>query len=76
MADRKRQRAKSKKPLKLFVWEGVLKDYTAGAAWALARDAEHARKLIAEAMGRFESDLAIEPEIVTRPKGFYVYGGG
>jgi hypothetical protein len=33
-------------PLKLFVWEGVLRDYTPGIAFALAHDADEARRLI------------------------------
>lgn len=32
--------------LKLFVWENVLRDYTAGIAFALAHDADEARRLI------------------------------
>jgi hypothetical protein len=33
-------------PLKLFVWEDVLSDYTPGVAFALAHDADEARRLI------------------------------
>ena len=32
--------------LRLFVWEGVLRDYTSGVAFALAYSADHARRLI------------------------------
>ena len=35
-------------PLKMFVWEHVLKDYTDGLMVALAHDAEEARALLKE----------------------------
>jgi len=32
--------------MKLYVWRGVFRDYTSGMAFAIAEDAEQARKLI------------------------------
>jgi hypothetical protein len=64
--------------LKLYVWEDVLEDYTQGVMFALAPNKEEARRLIAEKMGydRPVSDLNQEPKEVTKPEGFYLYGGG
>jgi hypothetical protein len=62
--------------LKLFVWENVLCDYTAGMACALAKNSEEARKLVAEKMGYLNRDIAAEPRIIEEAEGFYVYGGG
>lgn len=63
------------KKLKLYVWEDVLTDYTSGIMVALAPDVETARKLIAEKMTYKTSDLEKEPQVVTEPSAFYVYGG-
>lgn len=35
--------------MKLFVWDGVFVDYTSGIAFALATDADEARRLVADA---------------------------
>lgn len=64
------------RPLKLYVWEDVLRDYTCGVMFALARDSAHARRLIAEKLGYEHDDLRIEPRVVTKAEGFAVYGGG
>jgi hypothetical protein len=62
--------------LKLFVWEDIFLDYSAGMACALAENSEEARKLIAEKMGWLHGDLAQEPRVIESPEGFYSYGGG
>lgn len=65
-----------KKPtkLKLYVWEGVFTDYTSGIAFAMARDVDHARRLIAKEMGLTESDKS---ELCTTPKAYSCpHGGG
>jgi hypothetical protein len=73
--------------LKLFVWTGVLTDYTAGIAFALAESVDHARDVIMqreghkpyleeEYHGTLWSDLAAEPDVYERPVGFAVWGGG
>ncbi len=61
---------------KLYVWEGVLSDYTDGVMFAYAQDPDHARKLILEnqQMSNID-DLAIEPREVTTPEGFAIWGG-
>jgi hypothetical protein len=68
----------TKPKLKLYVWEDVLADYTSGIAFALARSPEHARKLIIKKMGTDfrASEFEPKPLVVSRPAGFYVYGGG
>jgi len=66
----------ARKKLKLFVWENIFHDYTAGMACALAPDPEKARKLVAKKMGYLNGDLAAEPRVIDRAEGFYVYGGG
>jgi hypothetical protein len=65
--------------LKLFVWTDVLHDYTSGMMVALAHDVEEARRLILEYNGGGflpDDDLAKEPQVITQPAGFWVYGGG
>ena len=62
--------------LKLYVWEDVLTDYTPGVMFALAKDTEHARKLLIEKYGDELDDMRIEPREVINPEGFIVWGGG
>jgi hypothetical protein len=68
-----------RRPLYLFVWEGVLCDYTPGIMFALAHDVDHARRVItkkAAGLSSVVSDLKGEPVRYTRAAGFYEYGGG
>lgn len=67
---------KQKPKLKLYVWEDVLEDWSTGIAFALARSPEHARKLIAKKMGMDHGDMNKTPKAITKPEGFYSYGGG
>lgn len=74
MADKK----KSKRALRLFVWQGFAPDYTDGLAIAIAKDESEARKLIIDAYcdldpGRW-GELTIMP--LTRKVAFAVGGGG
>ena len=64
--------------LKLYVWEGVLCDYTCGIMFALAHDAEEARGIILkeDAWSTARDGLANEPKVYDSPKGFAVWGGG
>jgi len=63
--------------LKLFVWENVLRDNTYGMMVALAHDVDEARRMLGEACDSiFVEDLYREPEVVTGPKAFLVWGGG
>lgn len=68
----------SKKQLKLFVWEDVLRDYTAGMVCIYAYDLEHALELAIEKFDDYVvEDFAGKPyQVVTEPDAFYVYGGG
>lgn len=71
-----RRRAKK---LKLFVWEGVLRDYTSGVMFALAKDKESARQAILKKIDYSDTakaDLMGEPIVVSKCEGFAVWGGG
>jgi len=62
--------------LKLYVWEGVLTDYSDGMMVALAPNLAEARKLLKEKCAYIpEGDLEKEPKEVCRPEGFIVWGG-
>ena len=70
-----------KKPLKLYVWEGVLCDYTPGMVCVLARSKKEAIRLGAEAALAGDASVraeleANEPLVVRGPKGFACWGGG
>lgn len=66
------------KKLRLFVWEGVLNDYSAGIMFALAHDEDEARRLVREASANSPSvvdDSEKKPDVYDAPRGFYLYGG-
>lgn len=66
-----------RKNLKLFVWEGVLEDYTAGVMFALAPDVKTARKLLRQKCDHLPAgDLENEPVVITKPSAFLCWGGG
>lgn len=63
--------------LKLYVWEGVLIDWNAGAMWALASSPEEARQLVLKADSCvLLRDLEKEPTVYDGPVGFALWGGG
>lgn len=67
-------------PLRLYVWEPVLTDWTSGIAFALARSPQEAKaKLLDAGLGEHHwkgTKLdGVEPEVVEAPAGFYCYGG-
>lgn len=66
------------KQLKMFVWEDVLRDYTAGMVCILAYDLEHAKEIAERDFEPYvvENFFGKPHQVVTEPKGFYVYGGG
>ncbi len=70
------------KKLKLYVWEDVLCDYTAGVMFALAPDVETARTMLRTKNLREngwalpEEDLAKEPNCYTEPFALTLSGGG
>lgn len=72
------------KPLKLYVWEGVLKDWYPGMMVALAPDLKTARRLIEQkeqreapySLDRLRVDLNRQPSVHTTPWAGVVWGGG
>ena len=70
--------------LKLYVWEGVLTDYTSGIAFAIAETVEQARQVIYDKSEKQDgyvsstliADIAGEPIVCENTEGFYVWGGG
>lgn len=67
--------------MKLYVWEGVLADWSDGIAFAYARDAEHARRLVLRkvssgpARERLKAELAAKPKVFGRAVGYAQHGG-
>jgi hypothetical protein len=60
----------------LFVWEGVLTDWSSGMAVVLAHDLEEALLLMKKKAGT-DLELPISKmKKITKPEAFYVYGGG
>ena len=72
------------KELKLYVWEGVLTDYSSGVMFALAHSTKEAREVILKKetdssgyVGTYlKNDLKGRPQIVSKPEGFTCWGGG
>lgn len=77
-----------KNTLKLFVWEGVLTDYTDGVMFALAESKEEAMDLIlnkakecprmrVNVVPWMEEELELnKPKVYENPVGFFLLGGG
>jgi len=70
-----------KKKLKLFVWENIRRDYTAGIGFAMAHNIEEARQKIKEQSEDWEweaykGELMDEPKIYDKPYGTWISGGG
>jgi len=63
--------------LKMFVWENVLYDWSAGMVCVLAKDLEQAIQLIKKKDGGAAGsmDMSVVKEI-TKPEAFVVWGGG
>jgi len=65
------------KNMRLFVWERVLIDYSAGVMFALAETVEQAREqILAKCHYVPSGDLEKEPVAYDTPVGFAVWGGG
>jgi len=80
--DFEKARLEDRAKFKLYVWEGVLTDWSDGIMFAYARSLKEAREQIIKSVG-YESvsvkrDLAREPDHVLsgKSKGFVVWGGG
>lgn len=69
---------KSKPQLKLYVWHGILCDFTGGVGFALAESVEQARELIIAYYGdRVASELLWDdPKVYDIPYGCAYTGGG
>lgn len=66
-----------RKKLRLYVWQGVLTDYSDGIMFALAFSADHARELLlADCSYIPKGDLAQVPQAFDTPVAFSVWGGG
>ncbi len=71
--------------LKLYVWEGVLTDWTPGIAFAMAETPDEARALLVKKRRRdlgplaaedFAKEIACSPAVYRKPAGGYCSGGG
>jgi hypothetical protein len=62
--------------LRLYVWEGILTDWTDGIAFALAWDADHARSMLIES-GCPADELTKEPDCYDgeTPMAIHLWGG-
>lgn len=62
--------------LKLYVWENVLHDYTAGMMCALAKSPAQAREVLLLKCDYIpKGDLDQDPQVIENPEGFVVWGG-
>ena len=65
------------RPLKMFVWEGVLRDYTDGMVVAVAHDLEEALRIVRRTSEQAYNEVKdLEPLVVDSPSAFVAYGGG
>lgn len=66
--------------LKLFVWTGVLANYSDGIMFAMAHTLEEAQEVLERerdrmGYGDIREIYEKSPEIVNSPKGFIIWGG-
>lgn len=62
--------------LKLYIWDGALKDWTAGIMFAFAENVDHARELLlAECNYVPTGELMIAPEVFETPVARVIWGG-
>jgi len=85
--DRKEKQAtqtlRKEKKLKLYVWEGVLCDYTCGMVCVLAKNKAHAMKILEKKMESYSyekfctkvKDNDIKARVLSRG-AVWVWGGG
>ena len=70
----------ARKKMKLYVWEGVLVDYSPGVMFAVATSAEEARQVILKDhnLPSVQKDLKGTPDEydLSKPEGFICWGGG
>lgn len=64
-------------PLKLYVWDNVLTDWSDGIMFALAESPEHARAVLLQECSYIPSqDLEREPKVFETPVARAIWGGG
>jgi CO dehydrogenase/acetyl-CoA synthase delta subunit len=67
--------------MKLFIWKGVLFDYTDGVVFALAKNVEDARQVVLQSVEDWarksvSEAMSGDPEVHEKPYGFALWGGG
>ena len=63
--------------LKLYVWRGVLCDWTCGMICVLASDSDEAELLAHRELVTYNEDTTLDPpEIYEVPTAVSIYGGG
>ena len=63
--------------LKLFVWEGVLTDWSSGMVCVLAKDLEQAIQLIKEKESTAASSMNMRVvRVIEKPEALVIWGGG
>ncbi len=63
--------------LKLFVWEGVLTDWSSGMVCVLAKDLEQAIQLIKEKDSTAASSMDMSVvRVIEKPEALVIWGGG
>ena len=63
--------------LKMFVWEGVLTDWSDGIVCVLASNLEEAIKLIIKKDSTAASSMDMSKvKVIEKPEAFIIWGGG
>ena len=62
--------------MKMFVWDGVLTDYTSGMIVVLANSLEEAREVAMKTDKYVGKETTADPTVYETPSCVYVYGGG
>ncbi len=72
------ENAKDDRPLRVWVWEDVLEDYTAGMAVVVAHDEKEAAAIMEKQMPDYVVKQLpfAKAEEITTPTACFVYGGG
>ena len=70
----------TRKKLKLFVWDGVLEDWSGGLAVAYAYTVEEAVEMLKKELSKDHFDGTkfdgVEPEVFDGPTTAWCFGGG
>ena len=63
------------KKLKVFLWTGVLTDYTDGVMFAVATTVEEARSMLVEKLGYVPNRIEQDSQVITDKFAFTLQGG-